>query len=129
MNQKTVEYEDGKLNWLYLMLLQRKYFCLRIIQSEVCTATGFILAVCLCLGLSRSTLVHQELQFLDSSADLHLSNKKRNHSYHILTICSQDIPCCLKDVFKFSFQFTSGSAAVIRMQVNYLSKLYYHINS
>ena len=57
-------------------------------QSEVFTATEFHLAVSSVLGLS--TLVHKEHQLLDPSADLNLSDKKGNPSYHILNFCSQD---------------------------------------
>ena len=54
--------------------LFENHFCLCIIQSEVCNATEILWHYI------------QGHHLLDPSADLHLSNKKRNHSYHILNL-------------------------------------------
>ena len=80
------------LNFLWCLL------CLCIIQSEVCTATEFLLAVCLGLGLS--TLVHQGHQLLNPSAHLHLSVKKLKPCSHIFNLFFSGVFRFLKKLIK-----------------------------
>ena len=77
-------YEPSTLERNSWKIVIRLCLCLCIIQSEVCTTTEFLLAVCLGLGLS--TLVHQGHQLLNPSADLNLSDKKGNPCSHIFNL-------------------------------------------